>query len=247
MRVNIRISVERDVENDLCIYSYHERKSYDVLSGRYSGLSRLFPKSGEYIVKIDFESDQFDSGIISGIFSRSDDCSYDNTRLVGRDTFIAYNPETLRGTYVLESQLSGYRCTIENDNPLYRIIPHIRKGSCREIKITVRQESKWCNGSSECPSGKQIFYTYREAKIAARDYRLRDKMKAVYRCEQCGHWHLTTKDGKTLIRKEIYDRRKEKRVLKKTESVLSSVWKDQGNPNRYWRVKQIGLKRKDQE
>ena len=56
MRVNIKISVERKVEEDLCIYSYSDKKSYDVLSGKYSGLSRLFPTSGDYLVKIDFDA-----------------------------------------------------------------------------------------------------------------------------------------------------------------------------------------------
>ena len=244
MRVNIKLSVERNVEEDLCIYSYGERKSYDVLSGRYSGLSRLFPEDGEYIVKVDFDSDQFRSDLISAVFKKSEEHSYERTKLIGKDTFTAYHPETLKGTYVLESGLSGFRCIIDSSNPIYRLIPYIRSGSSRRISITTRQDYKWIDrGTSGCSSGKQTFMSWREAKIASRDTCLRENMKAVYKCSICGCWHLTTKDGKILKQKDIYNRKKEKKELKKTKDDLSTVWKDDGNPNRYWRVKLIGLKK----
>lgn len=249
MRVNIKISVERKVEEDLCIYSYSDKKSYDVLSGKYSGLSRLFPTSGDYLVKIDFDADQFQGELISAVFRHSEERSYENTRLIAKDSFIAYHPRSFRGTYVLESNLSGYRCIINNDNPIYKIIPYIRSGASRRISITARQEGKWfiTENSQECSSGKQVFKTWKEAKVASRDSQQRERMKAIYRCEICGNWHLTTKDGKISIRKDIYDRRREKKILRKTESVLNKVWKDHGNQNKYWRIKLLGLQNKAKE
>lgn len=248
MRVNIKLSVERNVEEDLCIYSYGEKKSYDVLSGRYSGLSRLFPGNGEYIVKVDFDSDQFRSDLVSDVFKRSEEHSYEKTKLIGKDTFIAYHPETLRGTYVLESGLSGFRCIIDSSNPIYRLIPYIRSGSSRRISIITRQDFKWISAEgSGCSSGKQTFTSWKDAKIAARDECPRERMKAVYRCSICGCWHLTTKDGKVLKQKDVYNRKKEKKVLHKTKNDLNTVWNDRGNPDKYWRVKLIGLKKEDKQ
>lgn len=66
----------------------------------------------------------------------------------------------------------------------------------------------------QCPSGKDVYLTYEDAKRAQqlRPSRLREK--AIYKCHICGHFHLTTKNGVDR-RPKVYNREQNKLMLKR--------------------------------
>lgn len=79
-----------------------------------------------------------------------------------------------------------------------------------------------CSTDVGCSSGKETYPTY---KTALKALRMRNangqKTKVIYRCPECGCYHLTTKDGTFhhKVRQRPYDRSKEKRFgLKKVQA-----------------------------
>ena len=48
----------------------------------------------------------------------------------------------------------------------------------------------------KCPCGKDTYLTYEHAAKALKIRESRERNKAIYKCHICGHYHLTTKDGK---------------------------------------------------
>lgn len=63
-----------------------------------------------------------------------------------------------------------------------------------------------------CPTGKDVYLTYDKALKALRIRPGRERNKAIYKCHICGHYHLTTKDGKGR-RPIVYSRSREKDLV----------------------------------
>jgi hypothetical protein len=70
-----------------------------------------------------------------------------------------------------------------------------------------------------CPSGKDTYLTYERAKKALKMREYSDK--TIYKCDICGHYHFTTKDGKS--RKPIsYSRTQEKNKFNSAILILEN-------------------------
>lgn len=72
-----------------------------------------------------------------------------------------------------------------------------------------------------CPSGKDVYLTFNKAKKALKMRRESQQNKEIYKCHICGHFHLTTKDGKNR-RPAIYSRSRVKNNDRQTRSMLES-------------------------
>lgn len=66
-----------------------------------------------------------------------------------------------------------------------------------------------------CPTGKDVYLTYENATRALRMRKNRRRSKDVYKCNICGHFHLTSRDGEGRRKKE-FSRATEKRRTKNT-------------------------------
>lgn len=50
---------------------------------------------------------------------------------------------------------------------------------------------------ARCKTGKRVFYSQLDAKIALMNTRHKDRdEQRMYRCEFCGKWHLTSQERK---------------------------------------------------
>lgn len=77
------------------------------------------------------------------------------------------------------------------------------KGEVLKGKITRDKGENYISTEHTCPCGKDTYDTYENAKRALK---LRNrKSKEIYKCEICGYWHLTSKDGSK--RKKKFDKR----------------------------------------
>lgn len=209
MRINKLLDVEV-LEDGGLRYSFPTTaETYD---DKISGpLLELFPGEGRYIFKVDVAAENYKGSkcLIKNAWKHSDNIDYTETTIVGvLDLLISKIPGS--HDYLIESR-DGEKGLIEKSNPLYKIIPYIPKDKKFPICFRLRQKF---SKESRCPTNKQIFLSYYDAKIAAREKDSRERMKAIYRCKSCGFWHLTTKDGQfERSRKETYNRDKEKRRL----------------------------------
>ena len=61
----------------------------------------------------------------------------------------------------------------------------------------------------KCPTGKDVYLTYEKATKALKMRRNRMRTKEVYKCQVCGHYHLTSKDGEGR-RPRAYSRGRER-------------------------------------
>ena len=79
-----------------------------------------------------------------------------------------------------------------------------------------------------CPSGKDVYLTFNKAKKALKMRDVRGNGKEVYKCHICGHYHLTTKDGKDrrparYSRKCERSNRNQVRLFLEQKSVIESI------------------------
>lgn len=82
----------------------------------------------------------------------------------------------------------------ENDFLIGNEFFHVKKnGDVLIGHVEKIRGSDYISKEHTCPCGKDTYDTYEKAKKAIN---LRSgRNKTPYKCEICGHWHLTTKDG----------------------------------------------------
>ena len=96
-----------------------------------------------------------------------------------------------------------------------------------------------------CPCGKDTYDTYEKAKKAVNLRYGRNKVP--YKCEICGHWHLTTKDGvgkkhkkynkkerhyqPVVIERDVKEHNNFKKMMKQKPS-YNRIIKDKPNENK---------------
>ena len=211
MRLNKLIDVEVGPEKSTYTFPKTAETYNDSVSGPFR---QLFSSSGRYILKVDFPADEDYkySCAIRRAWAKSDkiDNSGDDTVLIKSEEFLV--TRELEGTGYRIADRDGNEGIIELENPVFKIIPYIPRNRYFRVIFKVRGKKN----KTECPSKKQAFSSWYDAKIASRDGVLRERMKAIYKCKICGQWHLTTKDGGLgTPKKEIYSRSKEKESTRK--------------------------------
>ena len=72
-----------------------------------------------------------------------------------------------------------------------------------------------------CPTQKDVYLTYEKAVKALRMRSHRERTKRVYKCDICGHYHLTTNDGECRKPKR-YSRSRERKFDNKTRMMLEN-------------------------
>ena len=109
------------------------------------------------------------------------------------------------------------------------------KGEVLTGQITRDRGENYISTEHTCPCGKDTYDTYENAKRALK---LRNrKSKDIYKCEICGYWHLTSKDGSK--RKKKFDKRTRSKPIKivdhdiKEEQKLKQIMKQRPS---YYRV-----------
>lgn len=71
-----------------------------------------------------------------------------------------------------------------------------------------------------CPTGKDVYLTHAKATKALRMRSGRERSKQVYKCNICGHFHLTSRDGEGR-RKKKYSRNSVKEYMNTTRMMLA--------------------------
>ena len=71
-----------------------------------------------------------------------------------------------------------------------------------------------------CPTGKDVYLSHEKATKALRMRSNRKRSKQVYKCQICGHFHLTSRDGEGR-RKRKYSRNDRKDYNQQTRLMLS--------------------------
>jgi hypothetical protein len=80
--------------------------------------------------------------------------------------------------------------------------------------------SEYIAKDHSCPKGKDVYLTYEKATKALRMRSRRERSKQVYKCNICGHFHLTSRDGEGR-RKKKYSRNEVKEYLQTTRLMLA--------------------------
>lgn len=84
-------------------------------------------------------------------------------------------------------------------------------------------QTNYISKEIHCPSGKDTYLTYERAKKALkmRECVVKNFDKTIYKCNICGHYHFTTKDGKSR-RPISYSRSQEKLNFNNAILILES-------------------------
>lgn len=69
-----------------------------------------------------------------------------------------------------------------------------------------------------CPRGKEVYRTFGDAEKAIKQRGGRGKEKAAYKCNICGHFHITTKSNSSNLNKRFA------RKSKRTQNVEIKQW-----------------------
>lgn len=80
-------------------------------------------------------------------------------------------------------------------------------------------QTNYISREINCPSGKDTYLTYERAKKALKMRGYSDK--TIYKCSICGHYHFTTKDGKSR-RSISYSRSQEKNKFNNAILILEN-------------------------
>ena len=84
------------------------------------------------------------------------------------------------------------------------------------------EKSAYAMRDFECPSAKDTYMTYEDARRALRKRSLQaQRDKRIYRCDQCGYWHLTTKPGSHRRHCKGYNRQKGREEVMRICNLLS--------------------------
>ena len=68
---------------------------------------------------------------------------------------------------------------------------------------------EYSSSEHTCPTGKDVYLTDEKANKALKMRKNRMRTKEVYKCQVCGHYHLTSKDGEGR-RPRAYSRGRER-------------------------------------
>lgn len=66
---------------------------------------------------------------------------------------------------------------------------------------------KWDTDEFECPCDKDVYRTFEAAEKALKQRGRRGERKNIYKCNICGHYHISSKDGRSR-RARAYNRNK---------------------------------------